>query len=827
MFSHTKARLAPLFLVSLASVGFEISLTRYFAIASWSEYGYWVISITMVGFSASGVILSLFKDSFVKRGETFLFTIPLFLTLFACLGYYLTTINPFNPLEFQNRDLWFDQLLNIWKYYAALFPFFFLAGFYIGLYFVLFQEEIPRIYGADLAGAGVGALIILLLMFWIHPFYLPVVLLPFLVLASFLNLPKKMKQRNAFFVTAALLLAAGEVVVVKFNYAHFNEYKSIYPALHVQGNHVVREIKSPRGYFMVLDNFTERLDTDFSNNFEVLKAAGPPTTFGLYNDGNRVTSLPKHSNYNSSYIKAALDAFPFELKPAPQVILIGTRGGFRIKEALSLGAASILALEPDETLFSLIQEQIAIEQDPALKSRVKITNQSPAIISSLGESKFDLIDIASDFLGQADANKFAFTVEAVQGYVHALNHDGIISIPVSIREFTVYAAKMLETVQRALSDLGIAAPADHIMVYRSSWNVRMLVSKQPFNAAQIKLLRSFCHKRSFDTSYFPGIDPAKIQVWNDLPAVSLEQERVLSRSDKANDALMQQNLQILSPANAAFLKDNFFNLAASTYDRPFFYSILRLGKLKQVLNKIALIPREEIGYLINVAVLLQAVLFAIAILGLPLIRWRAKRPETSIILKSILYFAGLGLGFLFLEIFLIEKVAFFLNDRTYAFAVVLSGMLVFSGMGSYVSSAYLSNPKKGVALASLIIFSWILLAIFLLDSILLAFLALPFAAKCALIIILVAPLSFALGFPFPLGLFFFRGEQSNFLPWAWSLNGAFSVISTPLANLLAITAGYKMLLIASLLLYAMIFVMFPIPIRQKQYLSAPLTQEAK
>jgi hypothetical protein len=415
----------------------------------------------------------------------------------------------------------------------------------------------------------------------------------------------------------------------------------------------------------------------------------------------------------------------------------------------------------------------------------------------------------------------------LQGYFRALNHDGTVSIPVSIREFTVYAAKMLETARQALSGLGIALPANHIMVYRSSWNVRILVSKQPINAAQIKLLQSFCNKRSFDTSYFPGIDPGKIQVWNDLPAVSFEQQRMLSRSDKANDALMEQSLQILSPANAAFLKDNFFNLAASTYDRPFFYSILRLDKLKQVLNKIALIPREEIGYLINVAVLLQAVLFATAILGLPLIRWRAKRPETNIILKSIFYFAGLGLGFLFLEIFLIEKVAFFLNDRTYAFAVVLSGMLVFSGIGSYVSSVYLNDPKKGVALASLIVFCWILLAIFLMDSILLAFLSLPFAAKCGLVIVLIAPLSFALGFPFPLGLFLFCGERSNFLPWAWSLNGAFSVISTPLANLLAITSGYNILLIASLLLYAMVFVMFPISMKQKQYLSLPLTQEAK
>ena len=67
MSTSRHAPLAPLFLVSAAAVGFEIALTRFFAIASWSEYGYWVISITMVGFAVSGVVLSLFKDFFVRH----------------------------------------------------------------------------------------------------------------------------------------------------------------------------------------------------------------------------------------------------------------------------------------------------------------------------------------------------------------------------------------------------------------------------------------------------------------------------------------------------------------------------------------------------------------------------------------------------------------------------------------------------------------------------------------------------------------------------------------------------------------------------------------
>jgi len=697
--------------------------------------------------------------------------------------------------------------VNIWKYYAALFPFFFFAGLYVGLYFVSFQEQIPRAYAADLGGAGVGALLVLALMFWLHPFYLLVALFPFLVLAALLQLPDALKDRRPLAYGAALvLLAVCEVFVVKFIHADFNEYKSIYPPLHVDGNRVVNEIRSPRGHFLVLDNFTERLDIDLSNNFAVLGAAGPPSTLGLYNDGNRITSLPKKLDYDASYVKAALDAFPFELRPAPRVLLVGTRGGFRIREVLGLGAAKVTALEPDSTLFALVQAGA----DPALKdSRLRFTRESPALLATWDAGGYDIVDIASDFIGQADVNKFAFTREAVQAYLHVLKDDGVASIPVSMREFTVYTVKMLETVRQVLIDRGIQNPGAHVMVYRSSWNARILVSKRPFSSEQIQTLREFCDLRSFDTSYFPGIDPAKVAVWNDLPLVSFEHETILSSSEQANDALRDEALRLFSDENSEFINGHFFNLTPSTYDRPFFYSVLHPSKLGTILDKIALIPREEIGYLINLAVLLQAVLLAALVLGLPLIRWRASKPAAGVIVGSVFYFAGLGLGFLFLEIYLIEKISLYLNDRTYAFAAVLSAMLIFSGLGSFYAGRFLDRPKRGIALACALVFVWIVLAHMLLDTALFATLGLAFALKCALAALIIAPLAFALGVPFPLGLYQFRGARANFLPWAWSLNGAFSVIATPLANLLAVAAGYKMLLVLSLVFYVIVFMTFP------------------
>src|SRR5579864_6997517 len=120
--------LAPLFLVSLAAVGYETALIRYFAVAKWSEYGYWVISIVMVGFAFSGVVLALFRDGIARHGEALLTALPALLVAAAAIGFHLTTINPFNPLQLQNPVTWVPQLWNIAGYYAALLPFFFLAG---------------------------------------------------------------------------------------------------------------------------------------------------------------------------------------------------------------------------------------------------------------------------------------------------------------------------------------------------------------------------------------------------------------------------------------------------------------------------------------------------------------------------------------------------------------------------------------------------------------------------------------------------------------------------------------------------------------------------
>ena len=784
------AALAPLFLVSLATVGFEIALTRYFAVAKWSEYGYWVISIVLAGFALSGVVMALARPMFARHGRLLLDWLPALLVVTAVLGFHFVTTNPFNPLQLQNQATLWPQLELIGLYYVELLPFFFLAGIYVSLCFVLNDTAIGLVYGADLTGAGIGSITALALMGVVHPFLLlPCLLVPLALASGFA------RQWKLVVPATLLVLGLGEALLVVGNQAGFNDYKAIYAPLHVPDGKVLAEIRSAHGLYMVLDDFTERVDTDLSNDAGMLNLPGPPATYGLYRDGNRIAALPKTGPLDVRYAPATLAALPYLLKPAAHVLIAGSSGGFRAAEAQALGAAEIAVLEPEPGLRALLRRP---EGQPAPAS-----SRSP--FAAVDGRQFDLIDISGDFLDAAEANNSAFASEAIAAYLGALSHDGILSIPVSIREFPAYAVRMLATVRAGLLQAGLSNPETHVMVYRSAWNVRILVSPEPFTPERIAAAQKFCSDRSFDLSYFPGVaTAAKSEIFNDLPAVSFSEGAVTS-GEGAHDAIADEAPAVL--LGEATESSREFNLTPITFDRPSFYAVLKLSHLGTILARLEILPQAEIGPLVNLAVLAQAVLIALVVLAVPLFGGKRVQSNGVSAWRAAVYFASLGLGFLFLEIYLIERASFYLNDRTSGFALVLTAMLIFSGIGSMLSSRFESQPRRGIDIAIVVVVAWCATAYFFLQPAILATLDLSYIERAGLVVLAVAPVSIALGLPFPLGLS--RAGTGGFMPWAWGLNGAFSVVSTPLANLIAMQAGYSIVLISALALYVLANAVFP------------------
>lgn len=789
----------PLFLISGAAVGYEIALTRYFAVAKWSEYGYWVISIVMVGFALSGVTVAIVRDWAVRRGPALLAWMPVPLILTAAGGYWATASNPFNPLQLQNPATYGPQLWNIALYYAVLLPFFFLTGFTISLVFVVNGDRVNRVYGFDLTGAGAGAALVLGLMQVLHPFALvPALLLP--LAAS--TLAGAVRWRVV--AAAIVALVGSEVALLVANPAGYNDFKAIYAPLHVPNARQVAEVRSPRGLYAVLDDFTERVDVDLSNDAGMLGIDGPPAAVGVYRDGSRIAALPGSAGLVALYAPATLDALPYALKPHARVLLAGASGGFRITQALQLGAAHVDAVEPDPILRSAIADGIgpvlAMPPNPA----VRLLGDSPLAVARQG-GPYDLVDIGADFLDASEANATAYTAEALEADLAALTAGGIVSVPVSIREMPVYALRVLATVRQALLRGTMGDPADRVIVYRSAWNLRILASNTPWTAAQVALVKKFCDDRSFDLSYYPGIDvvAARADLYNDLPAVNFESGEVTSGGG-ASDAVADEAGAVLrgeaSSSQAAF------NLQPITLDRPAFYSILRLGQVPNILKRIEILPQPEVGQLVNLAVLGQALVLAALVLLVPLFAPRVAGAGRPDVLRPMLYFGSLGLGFLFIEIVLIEKASLYLNDRTSAFALVLTGMLVFSGLGSLLAERV---GRFGIWAVAGFVVLWCAAALAGLEPLLLGTIGLPWAARALVLLAVTAPVSVALGMPFPMGLARAGAAGGGFLPWAWGLNGAFSVIATPLANLIAVQMGFDRVLLGAGMLYVVTILSFP------------------
>jgi hypothetical protein len=363
---------------------------------------------------------------------------------------------------------------------------------------------------------------------------------------------------------------------------------------------------------------------------------------------------------------------------------------------------------------------------------------------------------------------------------------------------------MFATAREGLRRAGIAEPDKHVVIYRSAWNVRILLSATPWTPEAIAAVEKFCDERSFDIVFPPKPDGSRRSVYNELPVISFDiTEAQPAGSDPISEEAQAAIAGQVSPYHA------FFKLTPPSLDRPYFNAVLPLSRVETILDRIELVPREELVYLINLAVLAQALVIAAVVLLMPLLTRRGDALPIGRFAKSVVYFAGLGLGFLTLEIYLIEKASQYLHDRVFAFGLVLAAMLVCSGTGSLLAEHVRAKPRTWLGIAVVTVLIWCELAFVGLDPLLIATATEPLPIRVAILVLITLPVSIALGMPMALGLGQFYGKRLAFLPWAWAVNGACSIISTPLANLLAITVGLKALLLLGAALYAIVAVSLP------------------
>jgi hypothetical protein len=328
---------------------------------------------------------------------------------------------------------------------------------------------------------------------------------------------------------------------------------------------------------------------------------------------------------------------------------------------------------------------------------------------------------------------------------------------------------------------------------RSWQTVTLLVKNGTVTTDEVARLRRFCDAWAFDVAWFAGMPRAFANVYNQL------------REPWFHDGARA----LLGRHRAQFIADYPFDIRPAVDDRPFFRNFFRWTSFAEAWRArgrggMALL---EAGYPVLAATLLQALVVGALLIVVPLAALRRTGTMRGA-WRVVAYFACIGLAFLFVEVAFLQKLLRFVHHPTVALAVVLATFLVAAGTGSLATSrtrrAGNARRSLAVSIAGIVVLGVALALAF--DPLLAQLDHWPLAPKIALSALLMAPLAFLMGQPFPLAL----GElEAPLVPWAWGINGCASVVSPLLATLLAVDVGFTAVLGAALALYAATLAVFP------------------
>jgi len=316
---------------------------------------------------------------------------------------------------------------------------------------------------------------------------------------------------------------------------------------------------------------------------------------------------------------------------------------------------------------------------------------------------------------------------------------------------------------------------------------------------EIEKMKRFCDERFFDTAYYDGLSVSETNRYNILKS-----------------PLFFDGARSLLENREQYYRDYKFDIRPATDDHPYFYHFFKWKTLGEILSLRGSggLQLLEWGYLLLVASLLQALIASTILILLPLLRYRKSAGGAIAVRKSrvLLYFSMLGLGFLFVEIYFMQRFILFLNHPIYTITIVLSSFLLFAGLGS--GYARRLGAEQGFETAArYAIYATVslgLVYLFALGPLFDLLLAQDESVKTALSIVLIAPLAFAMGIPFAMGLSELGRHSEALLPWAWGVNGCASVISAVTATLVAVHFGFTAVMAAALLFYLISAFSFPL-----------------
>ncbi len=799
------------FLVSAAVIGLELALMRCLSVTTWHHFAYLVISTALLGFGASGTLLTLVGSILDRRFGLWCTALTLVFALSVPLCIRAAQALPLDPqyVLYSGRQAFVAVVYHL----LILVPFL-LGAMVIGLSLMHFKGRVHGIYGANLLGSGIGGLLMLLLMFLLSETALLAVVAGLGLIAAVLwaiylrsRLAHSMAAiKKRAFVWPWLGLAGSAIVVVLLAAVwpielRIDPYKSLAVVRRYESQSDAEHLITRHGPRGRLDVYASALfhDTLFAG-FTAVSA--PPSQLRLLVDGNAAGTIFNIENAEGAEI---LDhtpmSVPYRLIERPKVLLLGEIGGTNVWLARRFNAAGITVVQGNPQIVELITGPLAAASGHVFSlPGVEAVAADPRLFLESRKDRYDIVQLVraegmavgvSSLLSVHE--DFLLTREGLALCLQRLEPGGFLAVTRQQQDPPRDNVKLLVTLAEALESLGVQEPGQHIVQIRNYLAVTSLASFTPLAAETCKHLLSVAKELQLDIEWAPGpgFDPTdQLAKASGPPGANYSYYHYAAR-------------EIFSPRREVFLRKWAYDVRSASDDRPYFYNFFRFSSLplfRQVYGP-TWYRKLELGYVVVVGVLVEVVVVGSVLILLPLFWLKRSSGQHGGRLLTAIYFLLLGLSYMLLEIVLISKFTHFLGDPILSAGGIVSAFLVASGLGSLASRRIFRQPRNAITVAILGIVILTILYPFILDRLFPLVAAWAIAARFALALLLAAPLAFLMGFPFPNGLSAVQRARPALVPWTWGVNGFASVAGPPLGILLAASGGFRWVFVLAAVLY--------------------------
>jgi hypothetical protein len=810
---------AGVFLISASTLMLEIIQTRILSVVVWYHLAFFVISLAMFGLTAGAVWVYLRRDRFTET--TLSYDLSYFSGLFSlttaiCLAVQMTLAPVISGAM---TTLWIWTELAI----CLSIPFFF-SGVILSLALTRSPFRVGRVYGVDLLGAAIGCLGALLLLnftdgpsaiLWVAAL-VAIGALAFagsgIGKASDQNPPLQACLRHHYWIISILVLCAVinpytdqglHPIVVKGKFEFPGSY--LFKQWNSFSRVVVGQVK--RGIPEMWGPSPKMFDNKWSVYQTELNIDGDAATYAYRFTGNldEVTFL-RYDVTNLAYF----------LPDRERVLVIGVGAGRDILSAALFGRKQITGVEINPIFVQLLTREpdfLDFNNVAALPGVQFVLDEGRSWLARSRES-FDIIQMSLvDTWAATGAGAFTlsenglYTVQAWKTFLNRLTPNGVLTVSrwydPSVPDET---GRLISLAAATLMEMGIADPSRHVFLASQGAIATLVLSKSPFSTSDVETLERAAAEYQHNVLMSPGRAPGSDTLF-----------RIITSADRKSLNSYTSSLE--------------FDLTPPTDNRPFFFNQLPLSRPFQALayakTMLARGPQGggvRQGNLVATMTLLVlffiSLIFVVAAIVVPL-RPALKDVGLAVATRGTLYFALIGIGFMMVEIGLLQRMTVFLGHPIYSLSVLLFTLILTTGLGSFLSEKLPLHDRTRITAWASLTGGYLVILPFVLNELFAAFDDAALIIRIAICVVSIMPAGFLLGFGFPTGMRLIASIDSRPTPWFWGINGAAGVLASITAIVVSLALGINATLIAGALCYLLLIpvslaLVQPLPVKSSK-----------